>query len=207
MSCEDDKCACSCNAGANDLTKKIDAEKIRIAVRSLLEAIGDDPDREGLKATPDRVARMYGELFSGLHDDPGRHLDAFFTEEYDEMVVLRDIPFHSMCEHHLMPFTGRAHVAYMPRGRVVGLSKLARVGEAFAARPQLQERLTTQIADLLMDRLNPKGVAVVLEAEHTCMTIRGVKKPGSTMVTSALRGLFKSNLATRTEVLSFFRGA
>lgn len=207
MSCEDDSCDCSLSSNVNPSAKKIDAEKIRIAVKSLLEAIGDDPEREGLRGTPDRVARMYGELFSGLHDDPGRHLDAFFTEEYDEMVVLRDIPFHSMCEHHLMPFTGRAHVAYMPRGRVVGLSKLARVVEAFASRPQLQERLTTQIADLLMDKLNPKGVAVVLEAEHTCMTIRGVKKPGSTMVTSALRGLFKSNLATRTEVLSFFRGA
>jgi len=148
---------------------------------------------------------MYAELFSGIDEDPGTHLKTTFSERYDEMVVLKDIPFHTVCEHHLLPFIGRAHVAYMPNGKVVGVSKLARVIETLSNRPQVQERLTTQIADLLMDRLSPKGVAVVLIAEHTCMTIRGVRKPGSKMITSALRGTFKTNLATRTEVMSFFR--
>lgn len=180
-------------------------DKIEQAVCDLLTAIGDDPTREGLRRTPYRMGRMFAELFSGVHDDPGRHLDAFFTERYDEMVMLRDIPFSSMCEHHLMPFIGKAHIAYMPDGKVVGVSKLARVIETLSNRPQVQERLTTQIADLLMEKLNPKGVVVVLFAEHTCMTIRGVKKPGSKMITSALRGIFKSNLATRTEVMSFFK--
>ena len=184
---------------------KVDTERIARAVREILAAIGENPDREGLLYTPERLARMYAELFSGVHEDAGQHLATFFSERYDEMVVLRDIPFHSMCEHHLLPFIGKAHVAYMPDGKVVGVSKLARVIETLSNRPQVQERLTTQIADLLMERLDPKGVAVVLVAEHTCMTIRGVKKPGSKMITSALRGIFKTNLATRTEVMSFFR--
>jgi GTP cyclohydrolase I len=149
---------------------------------------------------------MYQELFAGLYDDPDKHLQVGFTEKYDEMVVLRDISFFSMCEHHLLPFMGKAHIAYLPRGKVIGVSKLARTVEAFARRPQLQERLTSQIADELMQQLDPQGVAVILEAEHTCMTIRGVKKPGSKMVTSAIRGLFKTNLATRTEAINLLTG-
>jgi GTP cyclohydrolase I len=149
---------------------------------------------------------MYEELLAGLFEDPASHLDVGFTEQYDEMVVLREIPFYSMCEHHLLPFMGKAHVAYLPRGRVVGLSKLARVVEGFARRPQLQERLTCQIADLLMEKLDAKGAAVIIEATHTCMTIRGVKKPGSLMVTSAMRGSFRSNLATRTEAITLLLG-
>ena len=172
------------------------------AVPDLLVGVGQDPDRQGLRETPDRVARMYAELLAGLRRDPGRHLDVFFDESYDEMVVLRDIAFHSLCEHHLLPFIGKAHVAYLPRGKVVGLSKLARVVEDFARRPQVQERLTSQIADLIMERLDAKGVGVVIEAEHTCMTIRGVRKPGAKMVTSAMRGLFKTRLATRTEAIN-----
>ncbi len=183
-----------------------DNHAIEQAVRHMLEAIGEDPDREGLAGTPDRVARMYEELFSGLHEDPASYLEVGFSEEYDEMVVLRDIPFHSMCEHHLLPFMGRAHVAYLPRGKVVGLSKLARVVEAYARRPQLQERLTQQIAHLLMDRLDAKGVGVIIEATHTCMTIRGVKKPGATMVTSCMLGLFRSNPATRGEAMDLLTG-
>ncbi len=189
-----------------ELAKKVDLDRITHAVEEILEAIGENSEREGLRDTPRRVARMYAELFSGLHDDPTRHVRTFFTERYDEMVVLRDIPFHSICEHHLMPFTGQAHIAYMPDGRVVGISKLARVVETFSHRPQVQERLTTQIAELLMTQLEPKGVAVVLEAQHTCMTIRGARKPGSMMITSALRGIFKTNLATRTEVMSLLHG-
>ncbi len=184
----------------------VDRQAIEKAVRDILLAVGEDPDREGLRKTPARVARMYEELFAGMSDQPSRHVEVSFEEEYDEMVVLRDISFFSMCEHHLLPFMGKAHVAYLPRGRVVGVSKLARVVEAFARRPQVQERLTCQIADLLMERLEAKGVAVVLEAEHTCMTIRGVRKPGSKMVTSAMRGLFKSKLATRTEAINLLLG-
>lgn len=187
-------------------TDHVDVARVEKAVRELLEAIGEDPSREGLRRTPGRIARMYAELFSGVREDPGRHLETFFTERYDEMVVVRDIPFHSICEHHFLPFIGKAHLAYMPDGKVVGVSKLARVVETFSNRPQVQERLTTQIADLIMEKIKPKGVAVVLMAEHTCMTIRGVKKPGSRMITSALRGIFKTNLATRTEVMSFFKG-
>ncbi|MCG3177843.1 MAG: GTP cyclohydrolase 1 [Phycisphaerae bacterium] len=184
-------------------SKEMDLERLSDAVRTILLAVGEDPGREGLLDTPKRVAKMYCELFGGLHEDPAQVLgEAVFTVKYDEMVVLRDIPFHSMCEHHLLPFTGKAHVAYLPNDKVVGVSKLARVVEVFARRPQIQEQLTTQVADLLMDKLNPKGVAVVLEATHTCMTIRGVKKPGSLMVTSALRGLFKSDPATRAEVMN-----
>jgi len=180
----------------------IDLPRVERAVRDILLAIGEDPDREGLKKTPARVARMYAELFAGLHENPETHLEAMFDEDHHEMVVLRDIPFNSMCEHHLMPFEGRAHVAYIPGGKVLGLSKLARIVDVFAHRPQVQERLTSQVADVLAKRLHVKGCAVVMEAVHTCMTCRGVKKPGSVMVTSALRGMMHSNQATRSEVLA-----
>jgi GTP cyclohydrolase I len=181
---------------------KIDLRRIERAVREILIAVGEDPDREGLQKTPNRVARAYAELMSGLSENPRRHLRTVFTERYDEVVLLRDIEFHSLCEHHLLPFTGRAHVAYLPGGKVVGLSKLARLVEGYARRPQVQERLTTQIADALMEELSPAGAACVIEATHTCMTIRGAKKHGSTMVTSALRGVFKDNASSRHEILS-----
>lgn len=180
----------------------VDEERIARAVREILLAVGEDPDREGLKKTPRRVAKMYAEMFAGLRVDPTEHTRTFFTESYDELVVLRDISFYSMCEHHLLPFEGKAHVGYLPAGRVIGVSKLARVVETFARRPQVQERLTTQVADLLMSELNAKGVAVVMEAIHTCMTCRGVKKPGSVMVTSAVRGECCTNASTRLEVFS-----
>jgi GTP cyclohydrolase IA len=186
--------------------REIDQPAIENAVRQILVALGEDTTREGLKNTPNRVARMYTELFGGLAEDPGRHLEVAFQERYDEMVILRDIPFCSICEHHLLPFMGKAHVGYLPRGRIVGLSKLARVVDIFARRPQLQERLTQQIADLLMEKLDAKGAAVIMEATHTCMTIRGAKKPGSIMVTSAVRGTFKTNLATRTEAINLLTG-
>jgi GTP cyclohydrolase IA len=181
---------------------KVDYRRIEKAVREILLAVGEDPEREGLLKTPARVARAYAELMAGLSDDPRRHLKTVFHERYDEVVLLRDIEFHSLCEHHLLPFTGRAHVAYLPGGKVVGLSKLARLVEGYARRPQVQERLTTQIADALMEELAPTGAACVIEATHTCMTMRGVKKHGSTMVTSALRGVFKDNASTRHEILS-----
>jgi len=181
---------------------KVDVPAIERAVRDILRAVGEDPEREGLLKTPNRVARAYAELFAGLTADPRRHLRTVFTETYDEVVLLRDIEFHSMCEHHLLPFTGRAHVAYLPKGKVVGLSKMARLVEGYARRPQVQERLTTQIADALMESLDPVGAAVVIEASHTCMTIRGAKKHGSTMVTSALRGIFKDSPASRAEILT-----
>ncbi len=180
--------------------------RIEAAVREILIAIGEDPKREGLKATPQRVARMYQELLGGVDVDPRQYFKAVFEEKYDEMVVLRDIPFHSVCEHHLLPFIGKAHVAYLPQGRVIGISKIARVVDALSRRPQVQERLTSQIADLIMAELDPQGVAVILEAQHTCMTIRGVKKPGAIMLTSAVRGLFKSNPSTRAEAMSLLRG-
>ena len=181
---------------------EVDGPRIERAIREILLAVGENPDREGLIKTPSRVARAYGELMAGLHDNPRRHLKTVFHERYDEVVLLRDIEFHSLCEHHLLPFTGRAHVAYLPDGKVVGLSKLARLVEGYARRPQVQERLTTQIADALMDELSPIGAACVIEAVHTCMTIRGAKKHGSTMVTSALRGIFKENAASRAEILA-----
>jgi len=181
-------------------------QKIQDAVRTIIEAIGEDPQREGLAGTPERVSRMYDELFSGLRKDPSRHLDVVFEEKHDEMVVLRDIPFYSMCEHHLLPFMGKVHVAYLPDGKVAGISKLARVVDDFAMRPQVQERLTGQIADLLMEHLDAKGAAVVIEADHTCMTIRGVRKAGSEMVTSAMRGRFRTNLATRNEAIELLLG-
>jgi GTP cyclohydrolase I len=180
----------------------IDVARIERAVREILLAIGEDPEREGLRKTPARVARMYCELFSGLHQDPEEHLQAMFDEGHHEMVVLRDIPFHSMCEHHLMPFEGKAHIAYIPGGKVLGLSKLARLVDVFALRPQVQERLTSQVADVLAEKLKVRGCAVVIEAVHTCMTCRGVKKSGSVMVTSALRGIMHTNQGTRAEVLA-----
>ncbi|RMF80910.1 MAG: GTP cyclohydrolase I FolE [Planctomycetota bacterium] len=185
----------------------VDLPRIERAVREILIAVGEDPDREGLRKTPNRVARMYAELFRGLHDDAERHLEAVFDEDHHEMVALRDIAFNSMCEHHLMPFEGRAHIAYIPGGQIVGLSKLARIVDVFAARPQVQERLTSQIADLLSVKVHVKGCAVVLEAVHTCMTCRGVRKPGSVMVTSALRGIMRSNQSTRAEALQLLHRA
>ena len=182
--------------------KKIDNERIRKAVEEILLALGEDVNREGLRKTPERVARMYGELLGGTFEDPRVHLASVFTEKYDEIVLLRDIPFHSVCEHHLLPFIGKAHVAYLPTGKVLGVSKLARIVDTFAHRLQAQERLTGQIADFLMQNLKPLGVAVVLQASHSCMTIRGIQKPGSLMVTSALRGIFKKDARSRSEVLS-----
>ncbi|MGB8362424.1 MAG: GTP cyclohydrolase I FolE [Acidimicrobiia bacterium] len=181
----------------------IDQDRIEKAVGEIIEAIGEDPQREGLLETPQRVARFYAEVFDGLHTEPGDVIDAFFgAEHYQEIVMVRDIPFYSMCEHHFVPFHGQAHVAYMPQGRVTGLSKLARLVEAFARRPQMQERLTAQVADCLSDRLDPLGVMVVIEAEHLCMSMRGVRKPGATTVTSAVRGIIEKNPATRAEVMS-----
>ncbi|RKY10819.1 MAG: GTP cyclohydrolase I FolE [Planctomycetota bacterium] len=184
----------------------IDLSRIENAVREILSAIGEDPNREGLTATPKRVARMYQELFEGMNDDPRRHVQRAFTENYDEIVLLKDIPFYSMCEHHLLPFIGQAHLGYVPRGKVIGVSKLARIVRSFARRPQVQERLTTQIAEFLMQEIDAQGVAVVLEASHTCMTIRGVKKPGAVMVTSAMLGLFRKDARSRAEVMSLIRG-
>jgi len=183
-------------------TNKIDAARIEKAVREILSAVGEDIDREGLKDTPARVARMYSELLAGMHEDPSVHLHSVFNENYEEIVLLRDIPFYSTCEHHLMPFIGSAHVAYLPSGKILGVSKLARIVDCFARRLQTQERLTYQIADCLMTNLKPQGVAVVLEAAHSCMTIRGIKKPGSVMVTSAVRGLFRKDPRSRNEIMS-----
>jgi GTP cyclohydrolase I len=182
----------------------MDLARIEKAVREILEAIGEDPDRDGLVRTPARMADMYEEIFSGLHNDPSEHLTVTFEADHDEMVMVRDIPVHSLCEHHLIPFAGRAHVAYIPGddGRITGLSKIARLVDGFAHRPQVQERLTTQIADALQTVLKPDGVFVVIEAEHLCMSMRGVKKPGSLTITSAVRGLFKTNPATRAEAMS-----
>jgi len=182
--------------------KKVDTERIEKAVKEILLAIGEDSNREGLKKTPERVGRMYAELLAGMREDPKVHLRSVFTENYDEIVLLRNIPFYSICEHHLMPFIGSAHVAYLPTGMVLGVSKLARIVDCFARQLQTQERLTYQIADFIMNSLHPQGVAVVLEASHSCTTIRGIKKPGSTMVTSALRGIFKKDPRSRNEVLS-----
>ena len=185
-----------------DLEKMVDLDTIKQAVRTILQAVGEDPDRPGLKDTPRRVAHMYMEMFAGLHISPERHLKITFPETYDEMVLVRDIPFTSMCEHHLLPFNGVAHVAYIPDGKVTGLSKLARVVEEIARRPQVQERMTQQIADMIDEHLSTTGVAVVISAEHSCMSIRGIKKPGSRTVTSALRGIFKDSQSTRAEFMS-----
>ena len=186
---------------------RIDQGRIEKAVREIIEALGEDPEREGLLGTPERVARFYAEVFSGIHDDPGDVIDAFFGDEhYQEIVMVRQIPFYSMCEHHFVPFHGEAHVAYLPRGRVTGLSKLARLVDGFARRPQMQERLTAQVADCLVERLDPLGVIVVIEAEHLCMSMRGVKKPGALTVTSAVRGIMESNPSTRAEAMSLLFG-
>jgi GTP cyclohydrolase IA len=184
----------------------VDQPRIVRAVREILAAVGEDPDREGLLETPARVARMYAELFSGLHEDPRVHLQKFFTEKYDEVVLVRDISFNSMCEHHMLPFMGVAHIGYAPHGRVIGLSKLARVVEVVSRRPQVQERMTETIANLLVEELQAKGVAVVIEATHTCMTIRGIRKPGSLCVTSAMKGLFRQNVSSRTEIMNLIYG-
>ena len=196
------KAAISEKNGNNMDGNTIDLDLIKNAVKMILKAIGENPDRPGLIDTPARVAKMYAEMFSGIHGDPGKHLRVTFPENYDEMVVVKDIPFTSMCEHHLLPFTGVAHIAYIPNGKVVGLSKLARVVEDVSKRPQVQERMTQTIADLMDKELKCSGVAVFLQAEHSCMSIRGVKKHGCTTITSVLRGVFKTNLSTRAEVLS-----
>ena len=180
----------------------VDLQAIEGAVRTILRAVGENPDRAGLLDTPRRVARMYKEMFAGLQRDPARHLKVTFPEDYDELVLVRDIQFTSMCEHHLLPFSGVTHVAYLPKGRVTGLSKIARVVEEVAMRPQVQERMTQTIADLIETELESSGVAVVIEAEHSCMSIRGIRKPGSLTVTSALRGTFRTNPASRAEVMS-----
>jgi len=188
-------------------SETIDTGRIIKAVKEILIAVGEDTEREGLKKTPERVARMYAELLGGMHEDPKKHLKSTFTENYDEIVLLRDIPFYSICEHHLMPFIGSAHVAYLPTGAVLGVSKLARIVDCYARRLQTQERLTFQIADFLMESLKSQGVAVILESSHSCMTIRGIKKPGSVMVTSALRGLFRRDPKSRNEVLSLMHSS
>ncbi len=184
----------------------VDERKIEKAVLSIIEAIGEDPTREGMVGTPRRIAEMYAELFMGIGVDPREELTVGFEEGHNEMVIIKDIPFYSLCEHHLLPFYGIAHIGYIPKGRVVGASKLARVVEILSKRPQIQERLTTQIAETIMEALEPNGVAVVIQAEHMCMTLRGVKKPGSNIVTSANRGLFRTNAATRAEFLSLVQG-
>lgn len=182
--------------------KDVDHDAIKEAVRKILIAVGENPDRPGLVETPRRVAKMYAEMFSGLQVDPARHLKVVFPEEYDEMVLIRDIRFTSMCEHHLLPFSGVAHVAYIPNGKVTGLSKIARVVEEVSRKPQVQERMTQTIADMVHEHLETSGVAVVVNAEHSCMSIRGIRKPGAQTVTSALRGEFKDNLSTRSEFMS-----
>jgi GTP cyclohydrolase I len=192
----------SSNRLASNSRRPVDKPAIEAAVRVILEAVGEDSARDGLLDTPARVARMYEEMFSGLHLDPARHLETTFPEDYDEIVLVRDIPFTSMCEHHLLPFTGVAHVGYLPNGRVVGLSKLARVVEEVARRPQVQERMTQTVADMLEDKLGTKGAAVVIESEHSCMALRGVRKSGTLTVTSSLRGIFRTSPASRAEILS-----
>jgi GTP cyclohydrolase IA len=185
---------------------RVDTARIERAVGEILLAIGDDPEREGLRDTPRRVAEAYEFLFAGLGDDPARHLDVGFQEEHREMVLVRDIPLYSLCEHHLMPFVGKAHVGYIPDGKVVGLSKLARLVEGYARRPQLQERLTTQVAEAIHERLGSRGAIFVVEAEHLCMTMRGVQKPGSVTVTSAVRGIYARDQRTRQEAMSLITG-
>jgi GTP cyclohydrolase I len=186
----------------------IDLARIERAVREILEAIGEDPDRDGLRATPHRVARMYQEIFAGLWEDPGEHLSVVFEADHDEMVMVKDIPVYSVCEHHLVPWFGRAHIAYIPNddGRITGLSKLARLIDGYSRRPQVQERLTTQVADRIESVLAPRGVLVVVEAEHLCMSMRGVRKPGALTVTSAVRGLMRDSVAARSEAMSFIHG-
>ena len=187
------------------LNEPVDLPRIAAAVREILLAIGEDPDREGLAETPERVARMYEELFSGLRKDPAVVLQKTFTEKYDEMVLVKNIAFESMCEHHLLPFFGKAHIAYLPNGHIVGLSKLARIVEILSHRPQVQERMTEELADLVMQELDARGVGVVLEAAHTCMSIRGVRKADSVCTTSAMRGVFQTNLSTRAEFMALIQ--
>lgn len=194
------------NGAAAAADRAVDLPRIERAVREILSAVGEDPDREGLRETPARVGRMYAEMFRGLHQDAREHTKKFFTERYDEMVLVRDIEFTSMCEHHLLPFTGKAHIGYLPNGKVIGLSKLARVVDVVSRRPQVQERMTDTIANLLLEELDVKGVAVVVEATHSCMTIRGVRKPGSLCVTSAMKGLFRTNQSSRAEVMTLIYG-
>jgi GTP cyclohydrolase I len=191
------------------LAAAVDQPRIEKAVREILAAIGEDPDREGVADTPARVARMYAETCAGLHEDPRRHLKVTFDAGHDEMIMVRDIPLYSMCEHHLVPFFGQAHVAYIPNtdGRVTGLSKLARLVDGYSRRPQVQERLTTQVADAIEATLAPRGVLVVIEAEHMCMAMRGIRKPGASTVTSAVRGIFRSDLAARAEAMRFVDGS
>ena len=191
----------------NGESEGVDQPRIEAAVREILAAIGEDPARDGLQKTPARVARMYAEICAGLHQNPDEHLQTTFEAEHDEMVLVRDIPLYSLCEHHLAPFIGKAHVAYIPNddGRVIGLSKFARLVDGYARRLQVQERLTSQIADAMQDSLDPKGVMVVIEAEHLCMSMRGVKQAGSSTVTSAVRGLFRTNVATREEAMRFIQ--
>jgi GTP cyclohydrolase I len=189
-------------ASASNGRPPVDLPRLEAAVREMLIAVGEDPEREGLRETPERVARMYEEMFAGLRKDPAAVLAKTFTEKYDEMVVVKDISFESMCEHHLLPFFGKAHVGYLPQGKIVGLSKLARAVEILSRRPQVQERMTQELADLLMQELDARGVGVVLEASHTCMAIRGIRKPGSICTTSAVRGIFKSNASTRSEFMA-----
>jgi GTP cyclohydrolase I len=192
---------------ANGVLSAVDLKRIEAAAREILLAVGEDPDREGLRDTPARVARMYAELFAGVRKDPRQLLRKTFTQKYDEMVLVKDIGFESMCEHHLLPFLGRAHVAYLPNGKIVGLSKLARVVEVLSRRPQVQERMTEELADLVMEELDARGVGVVLEASHTCMTIRGVRKADSICTTSAMRGVFKDNQSTRAELMALVYGS
>ena len=194
-------------SAASAVSSPPDLDRIRRAVREILLAVGENPDRDGLRETPDRVARMYAEVFQGLRQDPRVHLQKLFPQKYDEMVLIRDIRFVSFCEHHLLPVIGKAHVAYIPNGSVIGLSKIPRALEVLSKRPQMQERLTEEMADLLMKELEAKGVAVVIEASHSCMTIRGVNKPDSSFVTSAMRGAFKEKMATRSEVMSLIFGS
>jgi GTP cyclohydrolase I len=184
------------------IAEPVDTSRIRAAVREIIIGVGEDPDREGLRDTPRRVADMYAEVFAGLREDPADVLRVGFEEGHQEMVIVKDIPFYSMCEHHFLPFHGVAHVGYIPNGRVVGLSKLARAVEILARRPQLQERLSSQLADVIMETMAPQGVAVVISANHLCMTMRGIRKPGSLTVTSAMRGVFQRGAATRAEFLA-----
>jgi len=185
----------------------MDTKKIEKAVKDILVAIGEDPERKDLRGTPKRVAQMYAEIFSGIKEDPEKELEVILDQKHDEIILLKGIPLNSICEHHLTPFIGRAHIAYIPKGgRVTGLSKLARVVDVLSKRPQVQERLTTQIAEIIMRKLNPRGVMVIIEAEHLCMTFRGVKKPGILTVTSAVRGIFKENQKTRAETLALIGG-
>jgi GTP cyclohydrolase I len=193
-------------AAKNGPAGPVDQARIEAAVREILLAVGEDPDREGLRETPARVARMYAEVCSGLRADPRELLQKTFTQKYDEMVLVKDIRFASICEHHLLPFFGKAHIAYLPQGKIVGLSKLARVVEALSHRPQVQERMTEELADLLMSELDARGVGVILEGSHTCMTVRGVRKPDSVCTTSAMRGTFRSNPSTRSELMALIYG-